>query len=95
MQDVYGRTTDTGGKPLSGADIYFYVVPEALGDRYRTRSGSDGRYEIDLPDGAYNVKARYYLPDQPGRYVELVTDEYKASAPVRVPPGGAVNFTMP
>jgi hypothetical protein len=92
-EDVYGRTTDTDGRPIAGAHIYF-DVPQ-VGDRYRTRSGSDGRYEIELPNGAYNVTARYYLPDQPREYVKLVTDDDQLSAAVRVPPGGSINFTVP
>jgi hypothetical protein len=92
--DVTGRATDADGRPIAGAQIEFYVVPRSLGDRYRTRSGSDGKYAIDLPDGAYNVKAKYYLPNDSGDYVDLVTDD-ESSTPIMVPPGGTVDFTVP
>jgi hypothetical protein len=93
--DVTGRTTDADGRPIAGAQIEFYVVPRSLGDRYRTKSGADGKYAIDLPDGAYNVKAKYYLPNKSGDYVDLVTDDDESSTPITVPPGGTVDFTVP
>jgi Carboxypeptidase regulatory-like domain len=95
--EVTGRATDADGRPIAGAQIEFYGVPLSLGHHYRTRSGSDGKYAIDLPDGAYNVKAGYYSQDDSGRsghYVDLVADD-ESSSPIMVPPGGTVDFRVP
>lgn len=93
--DVRGRTTDADGKPLAGAQIYFDGWPDVVDVHRKTKSGSDGSYDINLPDGAYHVSARYYRPGQTNDYVPLVTADGKSSTLIRVPPGGTVNFTMP
>ncbi len=59
---VKGRLTDEAGKPLKGAEVYFYVSSErkfrSPADFMAEPTGPDGRYYTEVPPGRYYVVAR-------------------------------------
>ncbi len=51
---VSGKILDaSSGSPLIGVDV------EVVGTKYKTTTGVDGTYTLDLPPGTYNVRIRY------------------------------------
>jgi hypothetical protein len=93
--DVRGRTTDADGNPLGGVQVDFDGWPATLDLHFKTKSKSDGSYDINLPNGNWHVKASYYPSGHTNDAVSLVTADGKPSTLVKVPPGGTANFTAP
>ena len=59
---VKGRLTDEAGKPLKGAEVYFYVSSDkkfrSPADYMAEPTGQDGGYYTEVPPGKYYVVAR-------------------------------------
>ena len=56
IAEIHGTVTDDTGKPVRGA-----IVKATLGEKSIARfSGGDGRYEIALPPGTYDVTVEAY-----------------------------------
>ncbi len=56
------------GEPLVGAMV------EAIGTEYKTKTGLDGSYELDLPPGTYDIRFRYDT-SQPLRVSQVVVEK--------------------
>lgn len=59
---VEGVLTDAEGRPVSGAEVYFYIDPSKKfrgpADYMAEPTGADGKYITELPAGKYFVVAR-------------------------------------
>jgi hypothetical protein len=59
---VEGVLTDEDGRPMEGAEVYFYIDPDRRfrgpADFMAEPTGKDGRYVTELPPGKYYAVAR-------------------------------------
>ncbi|MHB8173118.1 MAG: carboxypeptidase-like regulatory domain-containing protein [Nitrospirota bacterium] len=59
---VEGSLTDEAGKPVGGAEVYFYTSPKkkfrSPADFMAEPTGPDGKYYTEVPPGKYYVVAR-------------------------------------
>jgi TonB-dependent receptor len=82
---VVGTLKDSvSGEPLVGAQV------EAVGTKFKTKTGLDGSYTLDLPPGTYEVRFRYDT-SQPLRVSQVVVEKDKTQTISRdlVPLAGA------
>jgi hypothetical protein len=89
---IEGRVRAVGNIPLEGSDVT--AIGVGNGASYHTASGSDGRYSLTVPAGAYIVRAE--AGGHRAEWFDRVA-ERSAARPLAVAPGavvGGIDFTL-
>jgi hypothetical protein len=90
---ISGHAFNAEGQPIPGVCIYIRIVPESAGPVQQTRTGADGAYSYNVPEGTYQILAEYNPTGEPGGGAYLAPVSGDGS--VTVPPSAVVDFSLP
>jgi hypothetical protein len=90
---ISGHAFNAEGQPIEGVCIYIRIVPESAGPVQQTRTGADGAYSYNVPEGDYLILAEHNPNGQPGGGTFL--EPVSGNGVVTVPPSAVVDFSLP